>query len=53
MDMGESALCGDEESRCVSSEVTGGSGSNVDCFWVKTAQTRKKMKKPCSFIEDR
>lgn len=34
MDMGESALCGDEESRCVSSDVTGGSGSDVDSFGV-------------------
>lgn len=43
MDMGESALCGEEESRCVSSEATGGSSSNVDSFGVQTVQTRREL----------
>lgn len=41
MDMGESALCGDEESRCASSDATGGSGSNVDSFGVQTASKQE------------
>lgn len=41
MDMGESALWGEAESRCVSSDATQGSGSDVDSFGGETTRMRK------------